>query len=379
MREIGFAYRTIYAELLQQSLDAAFDADFGAGGNFVSVPVKGKNYWYFDPAGEGAKRRYVGPADDAQIDQRVKEFRRRKDDVRGRRKLVSTLVREAGLPAPERLTGDIVEALAAAGLFRLRAVLVGTVAFQTYSAVLGVKLPSASMQTADADFAQSHAISAAVEDGIPSMLDALQRVDPTFRAVPDRSDSRRTTRFVNAARYQVEFLTPNTGGADNESAPSAMPSLGGASAQPLRFLDYLIREPIRAVLLHKSGVPVLVPTPERFAIHKLIVASRRVDDANGHAKRDKDVAQSGVLIEALAGTRRQSDLASALIEAWDRGKAWQRAIALGLGYLPGKWRLLADATLREGLHEIGESPSRFEVLFRQDGVAADDASSRSRR
>ncbi len=55
--------------------------------------------------------------------------------------------------------------------------------------------------------------------------------------------------------------------------PVPMPALGGAAAIPLRFLDYLIHEPIRAVLLHGAGVPVLVPSPERYAIHKLIVGS----------------------------------------------------------------------------------------------------------
>lgn len=364
MREIGFAYRTIYAELLQQSLDAAFDADFGENGNFVTVPVKGRDYWYFDPAGRGAtKRRYVGPADDPEVSRRVEEFKRHKDDVRGRRKLVSTLLREAGLLAPEKLTGDIVEALAAAGLFRLRAVLVGTVAFQTYSAVLGVRLPSASMQTGDADFAQFHAISAAVEDSLPPMLQTLRQVDPTFREIPHHSDRRYTTRFQNATHYQVEFLTPNTGSSANDGGPSPMPALGGASAQPLRFLDYLIHEPIRAVLLHKSGIPILVPAPERFAIHKLIVASRRMNDVVGHAKREKDVVQSGLLIEALAITRRQSDLASALAEAWERGKAWQDAIRVGFGYLPKKRRVTADLALREGLRDIGEDPSGYEPML----------------
>lgn len=370
MNEIGFAYRTIYAELLQQSFDAAFDADFGESGNFVTVPVKGRNYWYFDPTGQrSAKRRYVGPADDPEISRRVQEYKRRRDDVRGRRKLVSTLVREAGLPAPEKLTGDIVGALAAAGLFRLRVVLVGTVAFQAYSAVLGVRLPAASMQTGDADFAQFRAISAAVEDSIPPILDTLRKVDPTFREIPHLTDGRQATKFENATRYQVEFLTPNTGSADNDGAPSPMPALGGASAQPLRFLDYLIHEPIRAVLLHKSGVPLLIPAPERFAIHKLIVAARRMDDASGHAKRDKDIVQSGLLIEALAMTRRQSDLASALAEAWERGKAWQHALRVGFGYLPRKWRVAADEALREGLREVGEDSSRYGSVLLSETTA----------
>lgn len=41
--------------------------------------------------------------------------------------------------------------------------------------------------------------------------------------------------------------------------------------------------------VHRSGVPVTVPSPERYAVPKLIVASRRQSDANGIAKREKDV------------------------------------------------------------------------------------------
>lgn len=75
--------------------------------------------------------------------------------------MVSTL-RRAGLPGPDQFAGDVTKALADAGLFRLRAVLIGSVAFSTYAGMLGVRLPSAVMQTGDADFAQDFAISAGV-------------------------------------------------------------------------------------------------------------------------------------------------------------------------------------------------------------------------
>src|SRR5690348_5496449 len=113
MKELDLVYRTMYAELLQRSLDGAFQADFdGAKGNFVTVPVKGRDFWYFDEKVRGAvKRRYVGPADDAEIQRRATEFKAAKDDIRSRAKLVSTLLREARLPRPERLSGDVVAAL----------------------------------------------------------------------------------------------------------------------------------------------------------------------------------------------------------------------------------------------------------------------------
>ena len=53
MKEIDLVYRTMFAELGQRSLDAAFETDFPLGGRFVNVPVKGRSYWYFDLRSDG--------------------------------------------------------------------------------------------------------------------------------------------------------------------------------------------------------------------------------------------------------------------------------------------------------------------------------------
>ncbi|MDX3926128.1 MAG: GSU2403 family nucleotidyltransferase fold protein [Shinella sp.] len=359
MKTIDLMYRTMFAELVQRSLDASFETDFPLSGNFVRVPVKGRDYWYFEETQPRKTRKYVGPADDPEIAKRVEAFQDIKGDFRGRRKLVSTLTREAGLAAPDRFTGDVVEALGAAGIFRLRGVLVGTVAFQTYAGYLGVRLPGASLQTGDADFAQHYSVSATIEDSLPPVIDILKDVDSTFRAVPHRSDPGRVTQFENVARYKVEFLTPNRGSDDYADHASPMPALGGAAAQPLRFLDFLIHEPIRTVMLHRAGIPVTVPSPERYAVHKLIVASRRQSDANGIAKREKDVHQAGLLVEALDITRRQDDLAEVFAEAWGRGQQWRAAIRKGLGLLPENRRAATETTIRGALAAIGEDLEGF--------------------
>jgi hypothetical protein len=357
MKEIDLIYRTMFGELDQRTLDGSFEAAFSLSGNFVKVPVKARDYWYFNDPQAKPVRRYVGPVEDPAISKRVEEFQSIKDDLKSRRKLVSTLTREAGLPAPERLTGDVVEALERAGLFRLRGVLIGTVAFQTYSAYLGVRLPGAVMQTGDADFAQFHSISDAVEDSLPPMVDLLREIDPTFRAVPHRGGGVQSTQFINATNYKVEFLTPNRGSDDNADKPAAMPALGGASAQPLRYLDFLIFQPVRTTMLHRNGVSVLVPSPQRFAVHKFIVASARLSDANGQAKRDKDVRQAKLLVEALALTRRQDDLAEAFAEAWQRGTQWRASIQRGLGFLAKNERNSVLEIVNEGLAQIGTTLS----------------------
>ena len=328
MQAIDHVYQTLYSELAQRALDASFTSEFSSDGRFITQEVRGRKYWYFDTAKEGGgkHRRYVGPLDDDAINERVEHFKDLKADARARRKLVSTLVREALLPRPDPYVGDVVEALAEAGFFRLRGVLIGTVAFQCYSAVLGVRLPNTAMQTGDADFAQFHSISAEVEDTMPPILDVLRGVDKTFREVPHQSDNRFATRFRSRSGYNVEFLTPNTGSADRGGKPALMPALGGASAEPLRFLDFLIYHPVRAVLLHNAGISVLVPAPERYAVHKLIVASRRRTDDDGTAKSRKDLLQATTLFEAMIETRQGSLLPDAWTQARKRGAAWRDAI-----------------------------------------------------
>jgi hypothetical protein len=357
MRLVPLTYTTLYAELAQRALDASFTSDFSTEGRFITQESRGRRYWYFDTASGAAKKRlYVGPVDDPVISTRVDDFKHLKADVRARRKLVSTLVREAYLPRPEQKSGDVVQGLAEAGFFRLRGVLVGTVAYQCYPALLGVRLQDTTMQTADADFAQFHAISSEVEDSVEPILDKLRTIDPTFRPIPHQADGRYTTQLVSSDGYRVDFLTPNTGSDDHQGHPAHMPALGGLAAEPLRFLDFLIHLPERAVLLHGAGVSVLVPAPERFAVHKLIVATRR---QAGNAKSNKDRAQAFNLMQAMVETRRTDALADAYMEAWDRGNAWQDAIVTSLrlidlsGYAP-----IAEA-LRESILRLDGKPQRY--------------------
>jgi hypothetical protein len=358
MNVLDPAYQVLYAELLQRSLDAAFSTDFSVEGRFIRQSAGERNYWYFDTTEDGKKkRRYVGPVDDDEINRRVEQFKDIKADYRARRKLVSTLVREARLPAPLPMVGQLVLALAESGFFRLRGVLVGTVAYQCYAASLGIRLPNAVLQTGDADFAQFHSISVAVGDSTPKMLDVLQGVDPTFRPLPHQNDKSAATQFAARSGYKVEFLTPNVGSDDLNGRPIAMPALGKAAAEPLRFLDYLIYEPVRAVLLHGSGIPVLVPAPERFAIHKLIVASRRHKDDSGVVKSRKDRHQAQILMQALLDTNQSMSLADAYVEAWLRGKAWREAIGDSMKMLDGEVLRSIQTALARSVRELSHDPA----------------------
>ncbi|HWA91826.1 MAG TPA: GSU2403 family nucleotidyltransferase fold protein [Rhizomicrobium sp.] len=314
--------QTTYAELLQQVEAQAFADAFPEPGGFIAKTVKGRRYWYFQTGrGKDRMQRYVGPESPELLD-RIHKHRLARDDARGRQTLVSTLVRSFAMPRALPQTGAAVAALARAGVFRLRGVLVGTVAFQTYPAMLGRRLAASALQTGDIDIAQFKEISVAVGEKIPPLLDVLRAVDPSFRAIPHPSERRKSVSYAAQNGLRVDVLTPNRG-ADSD-APQRLPALQ-SDAQPLRFLDFLIHQPVRAVLLHEDGVLVNVPAPERFAIHKLIVSRRR---GGGSAKAGKDIRQAEALLEALA-TGRRYELADAWNEAIARGKAWRQLLIEG--------------------------------------------------
>jgi hypothetical protein len=359
--------QTTYAELLDRCASAAFNEAFAEEGTFIAKIVKDRKYWYFQSGtGESRTQRYVGP-ETPELLERIARHREIRDDVRERRALISTLVRSFGLPRPIPEIGNVLNALAKAGVFRLRAVLVGTVAFQTYPAMLGVRLPGAPVQTGDVDIAQFKDVSVFVEDNTPPVLNVLKEVDSSFRAVPHVVDGRRVTSYSAKGGVRVDFLTPNRG--EETGEPQALPALQ-TDAQPLRFLDYLIREPEPAVILHDAGIYVHVPSPARFAVHKLIVSRRRQE---GAAKRGKDVQQAEALLRVLAETR-PHDLKQAWDEAYSRGPRWRQLLHEGLGQVNGFARdltLKAVGALRSSLPGIdltfSNPPPRYD--FSRDVVA----------
>ena len=178
--------------------------------------------------------------------------------------------------------------------------------------------------TQDADFAQFWGVSENIGESMEPPLSVLRNIDATFREVPHVGDHFISTRYRNRRDYLVDFLTPNRGSDDHLGKPARMRALAGTGAEPLRHLDFLIRTTERSVLLHGGGIPVTVPRAEAFAVHKLIVAVERVNQA----KSVKDIEQAGILIDALAA-RRPRELASAWREAWDAGPSWRKKLDSG--------------------------------------------------
>jgi len=117
----------------------------------------------------------------------------------------------------------------------------------------------------------------------------------------------------------VEFLVPERGRQSDKPFP--LPQIG-LNAQPLRFLDFLAGNTIE-VNFHNSKIRL--PHPAAFALHKLIIHSRRTKTE----KAIKDKAQALMLLDLLLK------------------KGETKALQFIFAKMPAKWRKNVLAVLEK--------------------------------
>jgi len=339
--EMPVLIQTMYAELTERAHLGRLQSDFDPAGTFLKKERRGREYWYFrSPMSNGDRSdRYIG-ADSPELRERIERHAVEKNSYRQRRSLVSSLL-HSGMRGPDARTGRILEALEAAGVFRMRGVVVGTVAYQTYAGLLGMKLSATNTMTQDLDVAQFKTISIAVEDQLDTpLLEVLRAVEPTVVPVPETFEAGKTWRYAIGDKYRVEMLTPNRGPDDDSLVH--LPALQ-TDAKSLRHLDFLIYSEVQAVMLYGAGIAINVPAPERYCLHKLIVSRRRADAAESQAKARKDRQQASELILALS-EQRPYELRDAWEELQERGPKWRQLVAEAFTML--------DQTVRDRFEQV---------------------------
>lgn len=343
MKRLPLVVHTVYSELADLCRIAGQEPAFRPlGGSLVKVPVDGRGHWYYQSSrrtspGKHQRREYIGPVGDEEVESKVKAFGAAKSAWNERAELVSTL-KASGAPAPTGKLAGLLLGLAEHGVLR-RSVLVGTVAFQAYGPLLGVRFGQSSFQTLDLDLAPADETILQVvprsQEG--SLLEILQRIDPSFQGVPGLHRSSPPASYMNGSGLRVDVLVPLLG-PETETLPAT--SLG-SHAQAQRFLDYLLESPVEAVLLIGGGIMATVPNPARFAFHKLLVANRRPAVETG--KRRKDLLQAEQLLSVLLEDN-PDQLQGARDDLMERGPGWRRTLEQGLDGLQDQ---LLVASLKE--------------------------------
>jgi len=322
--------RGLYGQLLAECARGGGPPSRGL--SFVSKRLRGSLHWYLQlTVGSAKTQHYLGP-DTPELRQRIEHekalWARAAPQRKSRERLVAMLLAgdAATVGASE---ARLFELLERTGVFLIGGTVVGSHAFAIYANMLGVHWQRASVRTQDLDLAVRSHLSIAVGNESVDLRTSLLESDMGFFEIPALNRKHPSTRYsIRGRELTVDLLTPMAGRAS--SKPVEIPSLG-AAAEPVRFLEYLLDATETAVIVARAGVLVNVPTPARYALHKVVTAKRRT--AAMQTKGLKDIEQAAQLIEVLLADRR-GDLLLALDAARAMPPKFLQQLRSGLESLP---------------------------------------------
>lgn len=343
MERLPLETQTLYSELLARLTTLEAHRSIGSlSGSFVTKQVKGETYYYFQHFEPGGQKRqvYIGKKGPA-LDRLVRDYQEgrsaHQSDAAQIQRLCAQL-RAGGALVIDTASARVISALAESGVFRLGGVLVGTHAFTVMGNMLGIRWESAAVRTHDIDIAGEHVLAVALPSIQADIPETLKSLGMGFFPVPPFNPANPSTSFsIRGNPLRVDVLTPAARPTD--TAPRFIPRFNTA-AQPLRFLDFLIENPVQGAVVNGGGILVSLPDPARFAIHKLIISRER--SVSEHQKRDKDLKQAGQVLELLADER-PGDILLAWDETRRRGKGWEERVKKGLKALQAIYPISKEA------------------------------------
>ena len=153
-----------------------------------------------------------------------------------------------------------------------------------------------------------------------------------------------TTGTSTAATYlnpkdpemRIDFLTTMTQPDQETFRHEAL----GASLQPLKFMEFTLERTTQtAVISGKNALMVNIPSPVRYALHKLIMMVEREDKFR--TKVGKDASQVAAII-SYAAERTPAALQAAADDIMARGKGLRKRVLDGVGLLAQQYPTVAD-------------------------------------
>ncbi|MEL6239707.1 MAG: GSU2403 family nucleotidyltransferase fold protein [Pseudomonadota bacterium] len=316
-------------EDLRASLSTAHRPPFR--GNLTRVSRHNKTYWYDSyRIGTVVKKRYVGEDSPLlQSQARVHEANRARAFREAKaRSLRVKLLKAEGFRGPGSAIGSFLTAASSADLFEHGLMVIGTQAFKCYENHLGFIFNKSEEQALGLSELDRVDLAIAAP-GSQEFTDSF--CDFCFRATDDDANAYLWTHSRQAVQFR--FFGASVSG--TEGFLPVGPS--GAELRMMRYLRFLMKDPIDVVCAYRSGIRIKAPRPDRFAVHKLILANRRKHEDPETALRD--ARQAAALIEVLNDVD-PVGLRETLEEALGRGKTWQSHIIGTLSRLPETVELL---------------------------------------
>lgn len=226
----------------------------------------------------------------------------------------SSKLRLFGYQRIDRRPAAVLEVFFNRGLTGAGLTLVGSHAYGVLLNELGVAAPG--YRTRDLDLARAGVLAVALPED-KTFQQLLAETGLAFVPVPGMPSHKPSASFKlpGAEALVVDLLVPGRRAGDLVPVPELR-----AFAQAIPHLDFLVKDPIDAVVLSPNQViPVRVPAPERFALHKLYSSqSRRAE----RTKVRKDLEQAALLAAVI-----EEDTPGGLRDAFRRMPAEGKAAA----------------------------------------------------
>lgn len=294
-------------------------------GSFNKKEVKGVIYWYWqfrDLAGRNHQV-YLGPDDE-----RLRELIALRSEGRshghdGLARLASACTSLGCLNVtPQHF--KVINRLSEHGFFNAGGVLIGTHAFIAMGNMLGVRW-TGGWKTNDIDFAHagknvSLALPTHTESDVHDAITSLR-----MGLLPVKSIASGTgATYLNSkgGEMRIDLLT-TAGRSDAVYRHEPLK----VNLQPLKFMEFSLEKIAQtAVISGEHALMVNIPSPVRYALHKLVVMAER--EVALRTKLQKDAGQVAAIV-SYALERSPYALDEAAEDIVGRGKGWCSRIAEG--------------------------------------------------
>jgi hypothetical protein len=294
-----------FSALLLEAEDTAFSLFFqnkAQKGTIAKKKIKGKTYVYLQTYKNGKyKYTYLGPENNSKVIEIVENIKKKRvllKHLKEREKLFIKTFKKLGIIPVSGVMETILQNLSEGGIISGESgILIGTLAFFSYQVKLGFIIPKETpvIRTSDVDIGRADVITLITKLPV-NLSEILEKLGDTF--VPEgRISEGFPLRLVHLnSGIKIEVLAVKKG--NKEVIPPLKSGFSDVGALALAYIDFLMDTPISAIIPgERHLIPVYVPSPERFALHKLIVAGKR---ASTLLKAQKDISQAYILLKVLS-------------------------------------------------------------------------------
>ena len=351
--DLSPAAQTNFAELFEQAQAAAFDRSLrDLPGSFNRKTVKGRGYWYWQVRDlQGVNRQvYLGPDDErlARLIQLHGEGRSRASS-----ELAALAAACASLGCMTVISQHfaVINRMAEYGFFRAGGVLIGTHAFIAMASMLGVRW-SSGWRTSDGDVAHAgrNVSLALAENARADKHDAITSLEMGLLPQQSLAAGPGATYITARKDIRVDLLT-TAGRKDDVYRYEPL----NVSLQPLKFMEFSLEHTTQTALIaDEQAVLVNIPSPMRYAMHKLVVMGEREEAFR--TKIVKDAGQVAALVE-YGMLRSPATLKAAAEDLMARGPGWRSRAAEGVRHLAAHQPAIAQS-LQDILQAAAPAHSR---------------------